>query len=118
MVRKIAGRLARTKYFREILENPVDSGELRVKRTARLYVGLFLIGLSYVIGWPAVAVLGFLAAYFREPAIVIIGGPAIYGFSYLVFFAGAWLAGAKYANLLIKYHTQTLFKKILHDGAH
>jgi hypothetical protein len=40
-----------------------------------VWAGLFLVGLSYVIGWPAVAAFGVLAAWFREPLIIAVGGP-------------------------------------------
>lgn len=76
-------------------------------------IGLILIGFSYIIGWPAVAALSFLAVYFQEPLIVIIGGPVTYGLSHLVFLAGAWLSGAEHARILMRHATKLLFKKIL-----
>jgi hypothetical protein len=78
-----------------------------------MIAGLILIGVSYLIGWPAVAAFGFLAVYLEEPMIVIIGGPATYAFSYVVFFAGAWLAGAEYAKTLTRYGTRKFFQKLL-----
>jgi hypothetical protein len=79
----------------------------------RMIVGLILIGFSYIIGWPAVAALSFLAVYFQEPLIVIIGGPVTYGLSHLVFLAGAWLSGAEHARSLMRHAKILLFKKIL-----
>jgi len=116
MIRKIAGRLARAKYIREAFENPTDLKELRRRPTNRMLAGLILVGFSYLIGWPAVAAFGILAAYLREPAIAVIGGPAIYGLSHVVFLIGAWLAGAHYVKILTSYITRILFEKIL--GSH
>ena len=117
MVRKIAARLAKTKYVREALEDTADLKSIRIQRSPRMITGLILIGFSYIIGWPAVAAFGVLAVYFREPLIVAIGGPVIYGISHVVFLAGAWLAGAEHARFLMKYTTKVIFRKILgHDG--
>jgi hypothetical protein len=113
MIRRLAERLARTGYVRDALENPPDLREIRRKPTPRVWAGLFLVGLSYVIGWPAVGVLGVLAAWFREPLLVAVGGPLTYGLSHLVFLAGAWLAGERYVRLLTKQATRLLFRRIL-----
>ena len=116
MFRKIAARLAKTKYVREALEDTADLKSLRIQRTPRMITGLILIGFSYIIGWPAVGAFGLLAVYFREPLIVAIGGPVIYGISHLVFLAGAWLAGAEHARFFMRYATKVIFRKILrHD---
>ena len=52
-------------------------------------VGLIVFGLNFVFGWPAVSLCGFLAIYLEEPLIFVLGAPAIYSFSWLL-----WLAGA------------------------
>ncbi len=79
-----------------------------------MMIGLVLIGFSYLIGWPAVAALGILAAYFREPLLVVVGGPFTYGLSHVVFIIGAWLAGAPYyIRILTRYATESLFRKLL-----
>jgi hypothetical protein len=112
--RKIAEYLAGRKYITEILENPADLSEFRERPTKRLIAGLILMGLSYVIGWPAVAVLTFLAAWFREPMIAVIGCPTTYGLSHLVFIAGAWLARAPhYIGTLVRYTIQCFLRKFL-----
>ena len=61
----------------------------------RIALGLALILVSYIIGWPAVFFLGFLSVYLNEPAVGLVGGPLVYGFSHLVFLAGVFLVGSK-----------------------
>jgi hypothetical protein len=112
MIRKFAERLAKTAYVRAALTEEIDLRQFRIKPTVRMITGLFLIGLSYLIGWPAVAALGLLAIYLDEPLIVFIGGPATYVLSHFIFLVGAWLAGADHARILAKYATQRLFRKI------
>jgi hypothetical protein len=116
MMQKILERLAQTAYVREALENPPDMSELHKRPTTRMITGLILIGISYLIGWPAVAALSILAAWVDEPLIAIIGGPTTYGLSYIVFIVGAWLAGLQYARILAKYVTETVFRKLLRHG--
>ena len=116
MFRKIAARLAKTKYVRAALEDTADLQSLRIERSPRMITGLILIGFSYLIGWPAVGAFGVLAVYFREPLIVAIGGPLIYGISHVVFLIGAWLAGAEHARFLMKYATKVIFRKIAHHN--
>jgi len=117
MFQKVAARLAKTKYIREALEDTADIKSMRIQRSPRMVMGLILIGFSYIIGWPAVGVFGVLAVYFREPLIVAIGGPVIYGISHVVFLVGAWLAGAEHARFLMRYTTKVIFRKILRrDG--
>jgi CHASE2 domain-containing sensor protein len=112
--RKIAKYLAGRKYIIEILEHPADLSEFKERPTKRLITGLVLMGLSYVIGWPAVAALSLLAAWFREPMIAVIGCPTTYGLSYLVFIVGAWLARAPhYIGTLARYTLQISLRKLL-----
>lgn len=113
MIRKVVERLSRTKFVRESLEDQTELKDVPNRRSPRIIFGFFLIGFSYIIGWPAVAALSFLAVYFEEPLIVVIGGPTTYGFSHLVFLAGAWLSGAEHARILIRHATKLLFRKIL-----
>ncbi|SEM45241.1 hypothetical protein SAMN04489760_11640 [Syntrophus gentianae] len=114
MTRKIAEFLSRSKYIRDALDHPADLSEFRERPTPRLIAGLTLMGFSYIIGWPAVAALTMLAAYLQEPLIAVIGCPATYGFSYVVFFAGAWLARAPhYMGVVTRYALGKLFMKFL-----
>lgn len=114
MIRKIAALLAERKSIRNILEHPTDLSEFRERPTPRLIAGLILMGLSYIMGWPAVAVLGMFAVYLREPLVAVIGGPIAYGLSCVVFLVGAWLARAPhYLGILTRYATGKLFLRLL-----
>ena len=94
------------------MENPVDLSEFKERPTPRVITGLIMMGFSYVIGWPAVAALGVLAIWFKEPLIAIIGGPTIYGLSHVIFIIGAWLARAPhYMGTLTKYAIQRFIIK-------
>lgn len=65
--------------------------------------GLFLILLSYVIGWPAVGALGLISLYTGKPLILAVGGPLVYGLSHVVFLIGMYYAGKDYAAACLKW---------------
>ena len=112
----IARGTARTEFARKAVEEKADLGSFREKPSARVVFGIVLMALSYVIGWPAVALFGILAIYFQKPLIVIIGGPAIYATSHLVFFVGLYLAGVKYTYAFFRWMTRMFLERYLDDG--
>jgi hypothetical protein len=99
----IADRLARTKAGTQALRLTGTPDVFRRKPTPRIIVGLVLIAVSFVVGWPMVAVFGMLAAYLREPLILIIGGPTTYGFAWLVWLAGMFCIGAESYTVAKQY---------------
>lgn len=114
MKSKISRYLAGRKFVQKILANPADLSEFKERPTPRLILGLFLMALSYLMGWPAVAALSFLAVWMSEPLVAVIGCPLTYGLSYVVFLIGAWLARAPhYLGLLMRYSIQTVLKKLI-----
>ncbi len=113
VLRIIARGAARTEFARKALEEKADLSPFREKPSARILAGIFLMAFSYVIGWPAVALFGVLSIYFSQPLIVILGGPAIYGTSHLVFLAGMYLAGARYTYIFLRWATRRFLEKYL-----
>ncbi len=112
---RIVTRLARARFVREAMEGKADLSELRVKPTFRVWAGLGLVGFSYLIGWPAVGLLALISYQMHEPLIVAVGGPLVYGLSHLVFMAGSWLAGSRYAAILLRWATRRVIEKM--EGA-
>ena len=86
-------RLWRTRLVQAALHEPIDP--LLFKRPpTRVLAGLALMGASYVIGWPAIAALGTIAAWTRRPKLLL-GGPPLYGLSWIVFAVGMAFLGSK-----------------------
>ena len=85
--------LRRRRLVQRALATPVDP-MLLGRPPARIVVGLFLLGVSYVTGWPAIIALGAIAAWLKRPKIVL-AGPVVYGLSWLIFFVGLALVGSK-----------------------
>jgi hypothetical protein len=117
-LRCIARRLARTRFVQRAVEDQADLSAFREKPSARLVVGLLLIGLSFVAGWPVVTLCGIIALYTGRPLVLLIGGPAAYAASWLIWGAGMLLAGAeniRYGGILFRFVVRRFVEK--HAGA-
>jgi len=85
--------LRATRLVRKALATPIDP-LLQQPPSARIVLGLGLLVASYLLGWPAIALLGVIAAWLRRPAWLL-GGPVLYGISWVVFGVGLVLIGSK-----------------------
>ncbi len=109
---KILTKIAGTHFVRTAMEEQADLSAFRQRPSPRMIVGISAIGISYIIGWPAVGLLGVVSIHLREPLIVAIGGPMTYGLSHLVFIAGMYLAGAQYAKVFFRWATRVAVEKL------
>jgi hypothetical protein len=92
--------LSKKKFMGSAIEEHVELSIFKQKSGLRIYAGLGLIVLTYIMGWPAVALLGIISSYADNKLILIIGGPSIYGFSWLLLIAGLCLVGSEYSRAL------------------
>ncbi|MBN1664281.1 MAG: polysaccharide deacetylase family protein [Deltaproteobacteria bacterium] len=92
ILQRLSGRLAETGFIKKAVTDDVTPEALRQRPSLRFIAGISLIGISYIIGWPAVAFFAMLAVYLKREEIVLLG-PASYILSHFVFIAGAVLAG-------------------------
>jgi hypothetical protein len=112
MFDRLVQRISRTAYARSALSDEAGLACFKQKPTPRIMWGLVIIGVSYIIGWPAVALLGFLSATWGKPLLLVVGGPVVYGLSHLTFILGAWLAGAEHAKAFFRWATRVTLLKI------
>jgi hypothetical protein len=110
--RRLLACCAEIKFVREALAADIDLSCMNRRPTAKEQAGIFLILLSYVLGWPAVAGFGFLAMYLKESMVLIIGGPAIYIISHFMFIAGIYIAGKEYARVFLQWSLKKFFQKM------
>ncbi|MCD6294929.1 MAG: hypothetical protein J7M20_08445, partial [Deltaproteobacteria bacterium] len=90
-----------------------DLSPFKKRPSPRATAGIVAIGISYIIGWPAVALLGVISIHLEKPMIAIIGGPLTYGLSHLVFILGMYLAGADYAKTFLRWATRKTMEKLM-----
>jgi hypothetical protein len=115
IVSRMVARIVDTPYARKAVEEKADLSAFKAKPTFRVLLGVFLIGFSYVIGWPAISALAALAVYFHEPLLAVIGGPVMYGLSHLTFMAGMVLSGAKYSAIFLRWATRMAVERLTRD---
>ena len=113
MTTNILRRIAKTDFVRRAIEERADLSAFKERPTGRIIVGISAMGFSYIIGWPAVSLLGAMSIYLNKPLIVIVGGPLTYGLSHLVFILGMYLAGAKYTRIFMRWAARVTVEKFL-----
>jgi len=116
IVQKTAKRLAGTRFGRRALAEEVNLGVFRRKPSARFYLGLSLMALSYLLGLPAIALCGYLAHVWKEPLIFPLAGGAVFVAVHLLFATGVYLAGANYAMVLLRWFAGRFLRKHLSPG--
>ena len=113
LCKKYISRVATTAFVRSAIEERADLSAFREKPTVKVLLGVFLIGVSFPLGWPAVAALGLLSLQWETPWIAVIGGPLTYGFSHLVFLLGVYLSGAVYSLIFCRWLARVTVERCL-----
>jgi hypothetical protein len=113
IIRQSILRIGQTGYVRSAIKEQADLSAFKEKPTPIVIAGVLCIGLSYVIGWPAVAALVVLSVKLENPWIVAVGGPVTYGLSHLVFLLGMYLSGAKYSLIFLRWLSRVSMEKLL-----
>ena len=106
-------RLAALPFVHAAIGDHADLSAFKEKPGLRILTGVFLIILSFPLGWPAVSGLGILAFKLGNPWIVAVGGPLVYGFSHLVFLLGMFLSGAKYTQIFCRWLVRVVVERLL-----
>ena len=112
MKTRLFKRLAETEYVRKAIEERADLSAFQERPSVRTLLGVFAIGFSYVISWPAISALGALAIYLEKPLLIVVGGPILYALSHLVFLFGMYLSGAKYSKIFLRWATRVAMERL------
>jgi hypothetical protein len=113
LLRQSILKIGATDYVRSAIAEQADLSAFKEKPTPVVLAGVFAIGFSFILGWPAVAFTGILAIKFHNPWIAAVGGPLTYGFSHLVFMLGMYLSGAVYSLIFLRWLTRITMEKLL-----
>jgi hypothetical protein len=113
VIKQSIQKIAATGFVRSAIDDRADLSAFNKKPDAKIITGLLAIIVSYIIGWPAIAALGFLSIKLHEPWIVVVGGPMTYGLSHLVFLLGMYLCGAVYSLIFLRWLTRVSMERLL-----
>ena len=117
IIKKTALYFARKEFCRTAINEHADLSIFKEKLSATVIAGLILITVSYLLGIPAVFIVGGIAAWLKNPTFGVIGIPLIYGFSWLLLMLGLYLAGPKYGKAFGRWTVRIILEKILGDEA-
>ncbi|MHB8828938.1 MAG: hypothetical protein ACYC6Q_05350 [Syntrophales bacterium] len=113
IINRLANGIAKTKFASRAINDGADLSAFKEKPTARNFIGIFLMCCSYIIGLPAVGLIGALSLYWHEPLLIIIGGPLLLAIAHVVFLAGMYLGGGKYIMALFRWATRVTLEKLM-----
>lgn len=115
IIKKAALYFARKEFCRAAINEHADLSIFEEKLTATVLIGLVLIAFSYIIGIPALFIIGGIAAWLKNPKVGVIGIPLVYGFSWLLLMLGLYLAGPKYGKALGRWAVREILERMLGD---
>ncbi len=114
-MKKLAKRLMNSPFGQTALQHaPIDLSVFKQRPGPLLITGLILLAASYIVGWPMIAACSFVAIHFEDPLIFAIGGPALYGLSWLVFSVALIFIGKEsyqHLHVLTEYLVVRLIEK-------
>lgn len=112
-IRRKIIKFGMTDFVRSAISEQADLSAFKEKPTLLVLAGVFAIGFSFIMGWPAVAALSALSIKMHNPWIIGVGGPVTYILSHLVFLFGMYLSGAVYSLIFLRWLTRVSMEKLL-----
>jgi hypothetical protein len=109
-------RLMRIEYIRRAVQEHADLTAFNHRLPARLIAGLLLISVSNLICWPGISVLSGLAIRDRAPLLLALGGPIIYGITFLCSVAGMVWCSGKDARVFFRWRVRRWVDWLLAHG--
>ena len=111
LLRSLARGLAQTKFGQKSLSNPDGLSILKQQPGKRVYVGIGLMALSFLLGLPALAFLSYLSVKLSKPMTIAVGGPVVFLLVHIMFGVGVYLAGQNYAVAFLQWATKRFLQK-------
>ena len=111
LLRSFARRLAQTKFGQKSLTKPDGLSILKQRPGKRVYIGLVLMVMSFLLGLPALAFLSYLSLKWSKPMAIAVGGPAVIILVHIMFGVGVYLAGQNYASKVLQWATKKFLQK-------
>lgn len=110
---RMARWLARTRFGQNALVQGEDLTVFKQKPSPRVLLGLVLMGLSFLLPWPGMALTAYFSLSRQEPWVLLAGSVAVFVVVHLIFIAGVFLAGGNYAMALLRWGAARFINKHL-----
>ena len=111
LLRSFARKLEQTKFGQKSLTKPDGLPILKQQPGARVYVGLVLLVMSFLISLPVLAFLSYLSVKLTKPLIIAVGGPVVFLLVHIMFGVGVYLAGNNYVLEVLHWVTKRFLQK-------
>ena len=111
LLKSFARRLAQTRFGQKSLTHPTGLSILKQQPGTRVYVGIVLMAMSFLISLPALAFLSYLSVKLSQPMTIAVGGPVVILLVHILFGVGVYLAGQNYAVKLLQWATKRFLQK-------
>jgi hypothetical protein len=115
IIKKTALYFAQKEFCRAAIDEHADLSIFKKQLSVSVIAGLILITISYILGIPAVFIVGVISVWLKNPTFGVVGIPLIYGFSWLLLMLGLYLAGPKYGKAFSRWTVRVILEKILGD---
>jgi hypothetical protein len=113
---KLGLRLARIGFIRNAINTRADLSPFKKRPTLRIVAGVFAIGFSFVMCWPAIGALAGLSIYLRMPLLIAVGGPVLYCLSHVCYLVGMALSGTEYSWIFLRWAVRVGIERLLKFG--
>ncbi|HON58465.1 MAG TPA: hypothetical protein PLT45_02910 [Smithella sp.] len=118
VIKKVGLYFANKEFCRAALCDRADLKSIfRGKLSPSVVAGLVLIVISFIIGIPAMVVVGVASAWLKSPLMGLVGIPLVYGISWLMLMLGLYLAGSRYGMAFLRWATRVILEKIIGEEA-
>ena len=113
LLSSFAHRLAQTRFGQKSLAQADGLSVLKQQPGMHVYVGLFLMAMSFLTGLPALAFLSYLSVKLSKPMTIAVGGPVVIILVHIMFGVGVFLAGQNYALKMLHWATKWFLQKYI-----
>lgn len=111
LLKSFARRLEKSKFGQKSLTKSEGLSILKQQPGIRVYVGIILMVMSYLLGLPVLTFLSYQSVKLSKPMTIAVGGPIAFLIVHVMFGVGVYLAGRNYAVEMLQWATKRFLQK-------
>ena len=109
-------RLAQIEFVRKAIDEHADLSAFNHRLPMRFIAGLVLMSLSNLVCWPVISLLAGISLRDKQPWIAAIGGPVVYGVTFVCCTLGMYFCSGTDAKLLLRWRVRVWVEWLLAHG--